>query len=501
MERLLSNEMARRILLLSMLHDTEDWITTEALSTRLRCSPKTIMMDCRYLENHWPEFLSIDTSKKHGVKLFLSIHHSVHEVYIDIIKSSEAFSLMETIFFYPGETSEELEKRCFMSSSTLYRLTKKFKQPLKERNMTLSRNPFVISGKSEREIRFFFTAYFVEAYGIHHWPFQLKKDKIIQLVRRINDDFQLYLSDIRMMHMAFSIAVTITRISQGFVAQSEMREKDRTTIKKQKGLHQAYRQDLDSIIDDTHLSADCNWYRDFYYTVFWWIFGWDSEKEHQHVHKLGGQLIETIAEDASITIDALSKRKIIQTIENIYCQHMIFPYKNFMIYSRFFYSSKSIQQNSLYFSSVVSKRLFQIEQAENFPWKSMYFNELLHDMAIYWDDLPKLLTSRIAKVSITVFSDLGKEHAEALGSILIMNFPDKISVKTQSGSFFDITEENKLLDSDLYVSNFSNDHFPQSNTVDVDEDLNQKDLAEMKKSIESIRINLFTESKKALKSS
>lgn len=501
MERLLSKEMARRILLLSMLHDTENWITTENLSNRLSCSTKTIMMDCRYLENHWSEFLSIETSKKNGVKLVLSSKHSVHEVYTDIIRNSEAFTLMETIFFHPGETSEELEKRCFMSSSTLYRLTKRFKAPLKERNMKLERNPFYIFGKSEREIRYFFTAYFVEAYGIHQWPFQLDKKKIIQFVKRVNKDYQLYLSDIRIIHMAFSIAVTITRISQGFTTKGEMEEKDLIIFEKRKAVHQNYQEELNTIISGTFLSVNRDWYRDFYFTVFWWKFGWDSEKEQKHVKKLCEQLIQQTVDGMNITIDSLSQKKIIKTFENIYCQHMIYPYKNFIIYSRFFYSSRSIRENFVFFSKLISKILFKMERAENFPWKSLYFNEIIHDMVFYWKNLPQLLYNQIGRVSVTVLSDLGKEHAEVIGSVLQMNFPNKINVTTQDRSFFDLSGESQLEETDLYVSNYSNDQLSQNNTIVVEDILSQKDIAELKKNIEKIRLLSFHQSKQHMKKS
>ncbi|MGC6768384.1 helix-turn-helix domain-containing protein [Enterococcus sp. LJL128] len=495
MERLLSTDMSRRILLLNLLYGSEDWLTTEKLSKKLHCSTKTVMMDCRYIEGRWPEHLSIDMSKKYGVKLSVSAHHSIHDIYTDIIKNSDTFSLLETVFFHPGEYSESIEKRCFTSSSSIYRLSKRINIPLRERNIMMERNPFIFSGKSEREIRYFFTSYFVEVYGIHHWPFQLDKEKILELVKQINEDFQLYLSDIRLIHMVFSIAVTLTRINQGFSTENEWPTSSAFSGFLAQSKVPDYQEKLDSINSFSKKDQNYDWYKDFYYTVFWWIFGQEKETDKEIISSAAASLIEDLVNELDIPIDAISSQKIKQVIENIYYLHQVFPYKKHIIYSRFFYSSKSIRQNFILFSNTISKTLSHLEKRDQFPWKSMYLNEILHDFMMYWKNLPTYLYSKRSPISITVLSDLGKEHAEVLGSILKLNFCNTINVVTQNTSYFDFNARKSTNNCDLYVSNHHIDYFAKDKIVVVEDILSPRNIIELRKIIERSQLRAHRNAK------
>lgn len=495
MERLLSTKIARRILLLNWLYGAEDWITAERLATKLRCSVKTVFKDCDYLESHWEDHLTIDVSKKKGLKMSLSSNHSVHDIYADILKGSDAFTLLEAVFFHPGEDSEALEKRCYMSSSTLYRLYRKINIPLKERSLKLERNPFALSGNSEQDIRYFFSYYFVEVYGVHRWPFKLEKEKILNIVQKLNNDFQLYLSDIRVIHLAFSIAVSLTRIEQGYMSQYE--SPDTTVFRTSAGAvtSMEYRNELSPFIDDLALSLPEDWYEDFSQTVFWWLPCRKTDEGKQVLHAVEF-LISEIQSSLNLSIDAQSHEKITKVIQNIYCLHQMYPYKKHIIYSRFFYSGKSIKQNFILFSAFTSKALGQLEKESGFPWKSMYLNEILHCLMLYWQELPAQLFKRRGKVSITVLSDLGKEHAEVMSSIIKMVFTNNVVVTTQHASLLNTPSKKSVEKSDLYVTNHRIQYLAGERVVVVEDILSQRNIIELRKIIEQNQLRAFRRAKR-----
>ncbi|WP_375180416.1 helix-turn-helix domain-containing protein [Enterococcus rotai] len=113
MERLLSPSMHRRVLLLNLLNGPNSWITSDYLAESIDCSKKTIMLDCQYIEDRWPDYLTIETSRKHGIRLIASPHRSIHDIYIEIIQESNAFSLLESIFFEPMQPAVYWEKNYF----------------------------------------------------------------------------------------------------------------------------------------------------------------------------------------------------------------------------------------------------------------------------------------------------------------------------------------------------------------------------------------------------
>lgn len=494
MEQLITTEMTRRILLLNLLYGADDWLTTEKISARLHCSTKTVLADCRYIEERWSDQLMIEVSKKSGIKLTISTFHSIHDIYVDIIKSSDSFTLMEAIFFHPNESSEEMASKVFLSSSSLYRLSRKLNNGLKERHLRIDSNPFVFSGEGERQIRYFFISYFIEVYGVHKWPFRFDKAALVQLAKKINLDFQLYLSDFRIIQLAFSIAVTLTRISQGFSTENEMKQEDCFETKLTQCRIDRYSKDLIALVEDIDFDPQADWQEDFCYTVFWWIFGKDDSAE-QRTNEVTEQLIHEVNNELKTSIDDASKKKLVQIIQNLYCYHKIYPYKKHIIYSRFFYSGKSIKQNFILFSTRISKDLTEFEEKEGLPWKTFYLNEVLHDFMLYWEDLPTQLFNNRGKVSIAVLSDLGKEHAEVMGTILKMTFLNNVSVTTQNASLFDPPKGKPVSQRDLYVSNHHVEYMSQEKVVVVEDILSSKNIVDLRKIIEQNQLFAYTSAK------
>lgn len=488
MERLLSPSMHRRVLLLNLLSGSNSWITSDYLAERIECSKKTIMLDCQYIEDRWSDYLTIETSRKHGIRLITSPHRSIHEIYNEIIQESNAFTLLESIFFQPNKQAVFWEQKLFLSNSSLYRLSKVIGSALKDRNIQMDRSPYFVHGKDERQVRYFFTSYFIEVYGIRDWPFQLDREKVFSLTNKIDQKFDLKLNDSQIVHLAYSIAVTIIRERQGFLIQNKKVPMDsfvKRTIDVRK-----YQAEIEEIAEPLEVILPNNWYEDFCYSIFWWDFGWDNEQEKINVIHQAEVLVDTIKKALSISISEQSKFSIVRLIEYIYAKHKMFPYKQFMVYDRYLYSSKAIKQNFVVFTEVVSKALSILETKMKFPWKSMYLSSILHEMAIRWQDLGKLTDEMRHQVSVLVLSDLGKEHAQLLSSVLKDNFQNKVSLSVQENHVYDEAATYSKQGYDLYVSNYAVDAVDSEVNMIVEDIPSFKNLTDLRKYIDKRRLVL-----------
>ncbi|MGM0219782.1 helix-turn-helix domain-containing protein [Enterococcus sp. AZ126] len=488
MERLLSPSMHRRVLLLNLLNGPNNWITSDYLAEHIECSKKTIMLDCQYIEDRWSDYLTIETSRKHGIRLIASPHKSIHEIYIEIMQESNAFTLLESIFFEPKQSAAYWEKKLFLSNSSLYRLSNLISSALKDRNIQMSRSPYFVHGKDERQIRYFFTCYFIEVYGIREWPFHLDREKVFSLSNKINEKFNLKLNDSQIVNLAYSIAITIIRERQGFLIKNR---KDpincfvKNTIDVRK-----YQSDVEAIAEPLNVVLPDNWYEDFCYSIFWWDFGWDNEQEKINVINQAENLVNTIKDALSISISEQSRVSIVRLIEYLYAKHKMFPYKKFMVYNRYLYSSRAIKQNFVVFTAVVNKALNVLEAKMKFPWETIYLDVILHEMAIRWQDLGKLTDEMRHQLSVLVLSDLGKEHAQLLSSVLKENFQNKINLSIQESHFYDPIVESFKQNYDLYVSNYAVETVDEEINMIVEDIPSFKNLTDLRKYIDKRRLVL-----------
>ncbi|OJG24737.1 hypothetical protein RU98_GL001279 [Enterococcus caccae] len=474
--------------MLNLLNGPNSWITSDYLAESIDCSKKTIMLDCQYIEDRWSDYLTIETSRKHGIRLIASPHKSIYEIYIEIMKESNAFTLLESIFFEPMQPASFWEKKLFLSNSSLYRLSNLISSALKDRNIQMSRSPYFVHGKDERQVRYFFTSYFIEVYGIRDWPFHLDREKVFNLSNKINKKFDLELNDSQIVHLAYSIAVTIIRERQGFLIQ---KRKDpinsfvKMTIDVRK-----YQADVEEIAEPLNVVLPDNWYEDFCYSIFWWDFGWDNEQEKINVIHQAENLVTTIKDALSISISEQSKVSIVRLIEYIYAKHKMFPYKKFMVYDRYLYSSRAIKQNFIVFTAVATKALSVLETKMKFPWKTMYLDGILHEMAIRWQDLSRLTEEMRHQLSVLVLSDLGKEHAQLLSSVLKENFQNKIKLSVQESHFYEQLVNSSDQKYDLYVSNYAVETVDEKMNMIVEDIPSFKNITDLRKYIEKRRLVL-----------
>ncbi|MFD1902226.1 hypothetical protein GQR36_23520 [Enterococcus termitis] len=125
-----------------------------------------------------------------------------------------------------------------------------------------------------------------------------------------------------------------------------------------------------------------------------------------------------------------------------------------------------------------------------FPWESMYLNELLHEISIRWDQLTEQSDAKRHQISVLVLSDLGKDHAKLLGSILADNFRDKIAITVQKYPYYDQPAQTIDNTFDLYVSNYALNHIDAGINMIVEDIPSFKNIMDLRGFIDKKRLVL-----------
>ena len=121
MRNLLDTSTKRRLEIIEQLNLNSKWISSNDLAKKNNASLRTINSDIQYLKENAEDFFTIETSKKNGVRLKARPNSDISLIYNRVIKSSDAFNLLEKIFFNPNVLIENWDEEMFISESSLYR--------------------------------------------------------------------------------------------------------------------------------------------------------------------------------------------------------------------------------------------------------------------------------------------------------------------------------------------------------------------------------------------
>lgn len=169
MINLLQGSEKRQIRLAELLIHTGEWMTLEELAHQLNCSERTLKYDFKNFQETFSDF-TIESSH-HGVRLMFDNNKGLKNIYINIFDSSNAFKIIETIFFNETYSVTELAELLYISPSTLYRTIHQINESTQKYGFQIQTNPCKLTGKEE-EIRFFYYQFFYEKYTILTWPYQ-----------------------------------------------------------------------------------------------------------------------------------------------------------------------------------------------------------------------------------------------------------------------------------------------------------------------------------------
>lgn len=469
MRKLLDTPTQRRLKILEHLNEVSDWISSNELAKENKASLRTINNDVSYLKENWYPHLIIETSKKNGVRLRTQPSSHVQMVYRYVLKTSEAFRLLESMFFDTTLSIEKWGERLYISESSLYRITGSMSKSLKDYGLILEKKPCRIVGKSEFYARFFYTSFFREAYSITEWPFPTDKRESINFIEKMLQLLGFKLDDNQLSQINIMFNVTLIRQSQGFFLEDDhifqtLDSKVFKTFSEHSDL-------LEPIAQHYKLKITDKMIYDLVLTIFLHKSNWKSDEEKLLVTKEINNFTKTLRNIFDLKLSNSVSEKMESKMRHVYLYHQLYPYRNFIIFDQYLYDGLVIKQHFPTLDKVVGHALNEMEKNTNFPWNTSFHYVILYWVMMKWSDLPIILENKKKKANVLVMSNLGEEHSDFLTKQIQTNFDSKIQISAYKGRILFLDEEpsNSFRGYDLIITNFNTNILPKEKLVVVDD--------------------------------
>ncbi|MFD2388130.1 helix-turn-helix domain-containing protein [Enterococcus rivorum] len=417
MDRMLLNSTSRRLKLLELLNSSSQWVLVNYVAKELGCSPQTVISDCEHIENEWPDYLTIDFSKKRGLRFQMVKNHPISDLYKEIMKEALTFALMEAAFFNPGMNSAFYHQKLFISDSSLYRVFRSLKPLLQERGIDFAQTSYTMTGSNELQVRYFLILYFLEVNKISDWPFPLDKKQLMKTIEIVKSIYEFKMNVSFSNYLLYAMAITIIREQQGFKIRPSIINKHLNVNPIEPS------ENLDLFLQENFPEVDKN---SFYLSIFWWNYSWNNAQEKQNVRQYAEQFMSLLSDSIGIKPSAESNEAIVTWMMHIYARHQFYPYEKFILYDHYHYATVSVKRTYTFYTQKVAECLDQIEKKSRFPWKTTYLNEMLHKILLLWANLLDSLEQLQPKISVVILSNIGIEHSDILSYLLQKDFKKKL---------------------------------------------------------------------------
>lgn len=482
MRELLDTPTQRRLHILEQLNEVSDWISSNELAKENNASLRTINNDVSYLKENWYPYLLIETSKKNGVRLNTQPSSHIEVVYSYVLKNSEAFRLLEAVFFDTKLSIEKWGERLFISESSLYRITNDISASLLKYGLKLEKKPCRVVGEDEFFARFFYTNFFTESYKITDWPFPSDKKTTVEFVKNILSRFVEDIDENNVLLISYLLNVSLVRQSQGFYIEGYSKEYFNQPLYDSIAKNKI---NLSNISKDYSLIVNDKMIYDLMFSLFYHLINWDSEEENLFISKSIRNFIKSIRIDFDLTLTNKLSNRIEDNLKHIYLAHKVYPFHSHTIFDKNFYNATAIKELYPMMSMVIEHGLKKLEKETDFPWYTDYYNRILCMIMIKWTDLPELLENKKRKVKILVMSNVSNDHADFVAKMVRNNFGSKTIVEPydQSIIFLEDVPKSHFEPYDFILSTFDTNILPEDKLVVIDDIPSDSDWGMVRKAI------------------
>ena len=216
MRLLLSKKQRRQLQLLEILIKEKRWFHLKELAKRLDCTERSLKEDLSNLRSTFDDFLI--ESSTNGIKISYEDSVGLEVIYHHFFKESQAFDLIEYLFFNKDVSNEYICRKFDLSYQSFYRLIRTINQKLQTKyNVKIDLKPLNLVG-DEVDVRFFYAQYFAERYYYMEWPFpEFKEEAVTDLITFFF--FKLYgypLTFSLLRSYKVLLTVYLSRIKQGY---------------------------------------------------------------------------------------------------------------------------------------------------------------------------------------------------------------------------------------------------------------------------------------------
>lgn len=470
MRELLDIPTQRRLKILEHLDEASGWISSNELAQENKASLRTISNDVSYLKEAWYPQFKIETSKKNGVRLKRQANTHMKILYRHIYENSDAFKLLEAIFFDTTLSIEKWGERLFISESSLYRIINEMSQSLESFGLSLEKKPCRIIGNLETNVRFFYTRFFKEKYLICDWPFEASRDISISFCQDL-----LHLSDTKvseelLIQLSHLVNISLIRSSQGFFIKTKLSTE-------QSNMANRIRQDeqltpkLNELLLTYNLKNETKEIEQLVYTFASFLTYWlpDEQIDFSVEHDIQ-QFLADIQETFNLKLPAAIFERLINKIEHFYLFYQIYPYQNYLIFDDYRQSALNIKIEFPILNRVIETLLKQMEETTDFPWYQLFHTKILFTLVTQWNHLTEQIDAQKKKVELLILTDLGENHGLYLTQQIKKNFRDKVLLHYYADpvTLLNLDSQEKFSKYDIVVTTFFTEFIPQDKLLIID---------------------------------
>lgn len=438
MHGILDSSSQRLIKIIELLTEKDGWVTYAQLASDLETSERTMAEDLAALRTKWGHILSLEVSKKNGIRLLHKNSASMSIVVTDIFQDSVALRWIKELLFHPGKSLDFYAKKIFVSRSTLVRQLPKINRFLQTRGLTISckNNQWEFLGEREQCLRDFSAVFLLELYGLDMEKFDLSVN--LELI------FNLVLSalknhlepqefdfvsedDITIAYQTMFYIISLKREEQGYHVDSSY------------PVERELEEDALALLKNHFPQVKADHLRPVYESIYNHFNGWDSREEEDLVTKEAKGFIDRMIAEMPVTPDKQQQEIIRFVLKSTYFKAALRPYESSALFDRIHCFLQSFKKKNPLIYTHLEENLTLFSQGVKRDMASKI------DIIIFWICLvcPEISQPSKPRRALLI-GDFGRLHSRFLAKSL----SDFFNRETGEVLQFEIPDRPELLTPD-----------------------------------------------------
>lgn len=495
MREILQTDRRRRLELIELLYTYHGkWVTFKELAAKMDYSERVLKKDIAELKNSSSDF-SLETSRS-GIRLLFSPNSGIEKIYQSILKESFAFQFIEYLLYDETKSVEEMAELLFVSPSTLYRMIRKMNHSLKVFSVQISVSPCMIKG-SEKDIRYFYSHYFLERYSYLDWPFRtIELENFEEFILFFITFTEVTISFPSFVRLKYMTAINLIRTrSQHYVKNNGPTNFSEIIpdMAQYKSLFEPIEKNLQIPVNDyTIEQLFMNFVRnDFSISYSRLLEKVEKDSFTRRSFELLSVLVDELA--STFRIPLTNREELLLALCNASSvidkkpaapDYILFNKKKHF----FDYLNNDHFSFMVFAEQSLSNYLEKIEKGHHDVMK----HELLYLLITHWNNLIQELFKNQKIVSLLIISNYGTEHSKMLKDIMELHFKDLVSVNVYTEPQLSI---EKLQSSryDILIANFSLDPIQKKDVLCIEDIPTKRDLSHIRETVERHQKNSILE--------
>lgn len=457
MRSLLSSVHDRQLRLIELLNTHKSGLSIDTLTETLSCSERLIREDISGINKN-SETLTL-LSEKGYVYIKYKRDKNIDSVIQSMFNQTSGLQILEYIFNNENLTPDDLAGLCGVSTSTIYRIVNKVNQVMTEHyGIQVSHNPCRLTG-DERDIRNFYTHYFLEKYLAYQWPFDSIDETAFEtFFKDILKNPLVNFSYAEFRFIKLSAAVSYVRWMNGHSVDFSGMRMNNYFIEKINNMPAEVKLRHDKFLKS---ETNLNFIRQLFhlYSVEGFYISYTDLIEGSAVNTTTRKsvnaidnLITGLKQEFNLALPDV--KKLTLEVHNICYLSGNSSNRNYLIR----HQSAGLLDTMKKLNPQFFRRA--AEEAEKYTlavWKSdsrETINNVVYTLIASWDKLYSDLRQRKKTVSVLICSIAGKFQAEMIKESLKYEFNDKLSIEIYNGFNFKI-KEIEALGHDICITDFS----------------------------------------------